>query len=294
VLLNLIVNAIDATEHIAPGTRNIDISTAATPAGGVKVTVADNGIGLDGVDLRRLFTLSYTTKPSGTGIGLSVCQGIVSAHHGEITVASRPGGGTLFTIGLPASAAPPAAPGAAELPREIRGRILVVEDEPEIAQMVEEVLRRDGHEILLASSGREALARLEAAALQNACCRLLMELARLESAGAGRKREVVVRAMKGLFAVEDENLAPMLDAAGDGKNRLTSYFKPVALINKRFSAPQKAQFVEWLWRVALADGKIDMYEDHLVRKFADLLYVPHIDFIMAKHRAQGQEGPPVA
>jgi len=142
--------------------------------------------------------------------------------------------------------------------------------------------------------GPEALARLEAAALQNACCRLLMELARLESAGAGRKREVVVRAMKGLFAVEDENLAPMVDAAGDRKNRLTSYFKPVALINKRFSAPQKAQFMEWLWRVALADGKIDMYEDHLMRKFADLLYVPHIDFIMAKHRAQGQEGPPAA
>ncbi|HUH04219.1 MAG TPA: response regulator, partial [Kofleriaceae bacterium] len=94
----------------------------------------------------------------------SVCQGIVTAHQGEIGVASQPSGGAMFTVSLPALEARPApapAPGAAaELPLEIRGRILVVEDEAEIAQMVAEILRRDGHEIVLAGSGREALARL--------------------------------------------------------------------------------------------------------------------------------------
>ena len=60
----------------------------------------------------------------------------------------------------------------------------------------------------------------------------------------------------------------------------------MALLNKNFSPQRKAQFIEYLWRVAMADGKIDMYEDQLVRKLADLLYVAHNDFILARHRVQ--------
>jgi uncharacterized tellurite resistance protein B-like protein len=132
----------------------------------------------------------------------------------------------------------------------------------------------------------ESLARRDAATLQKACCGLLMEVARLDSAGAERKRKVVSQALREQFAIPDEDLAPMIANAGRTENRLVSYYKPVALINKRCTAEQKAQFIERLWRVAMADGKIDMYEDQLVRKLADLLYVPHTDFILAKHRVQ--------
>ena len=132
----------------------------------------------------------------------------------------------------------------------------------------------------------ETLATREALDLQSACCSLLMEVVRLDSANAEQKREAVSRAMRQQFGIPDEQLVPMIENIGRPENRLTSYYRPAALINKRFGLARKAQFVEQLWRVAVIDGKIDMYEDHLVRKFSDLLHVPHSDFILAKNRAQ--------
>ncbi|MBE0615395.1 MAG: TerB family tellurite resistance protein [Burkholderiales bacterium] len=132
----------------------------------------------------------------------------------------------------------------------------------------------------------ELVAQREASALQRACCSLLMEVARLNSADAERKREVVSLALRQLFSVRDEDLDTMIEMAGRRENRLTSYFKPVALINKCCTFSQKLQFMETLWRVAMADGSIDMYEDQLVRKLADLLAIPHADFILSKHRVQ--------
>lgn len=135
--------------------------------------------------------------------------------------------------------------------------------------------------------GPKISARSETMDLQLACCGLLMELARLDAAGAERKRKAVSRAMWEEFGIADEELASMIKRVGRPENRLTSYYRPIATINRNFAPDQKAQFIERLWRVALADGEIDMYEEQLVRKFADLLYVSHADFILAKHRVQG-------
>jgi CheY-like chemotaxis protein len=165
VMMNLVVNAQHALQTRAPP-RRLEITTC-WAHGQVRIEVGDNGPGMPGEIAQRVFDPFFTTKPQGvgTGIGLSVCHGIVSAHKGTIAVAARPGGGTLFTVELPAvepdRAPPPLAPG----PGRSRGRILVVEDEAEIAQMMAEVLRRDGHDILLASSGHEALARLDGEAV---------------------------------------------------------------------------------------------------------------------------------
>jgi uncharacterized tellurite resistance protein B-like protein len=131
-----------------------------------------------------------------------------------------------------------------------------------------------------------ALAQREALALQGACCSLLMEVARLDSKNTAKKHKVVERVMRELFGLPADTFASMIQDVARPENRLTSYFKPVVLINKRFEAARKAQFIEQLWSVAMVDGNIDMYEDHLVRKLADLLYVPHSDFILAKNRVQ--------
>ena len=133
----------------------------------------------------------------------------------------------------------------------------------------------------------ESVAQREAQSLQRACCGLLLEIARLDSAGAAQKHGAVAQAMSAQFGLGAEALAALLEGAAQPENRLTSYYQPVAVINKRCAPEQKASFIEWLWRVALADGGIDMYEEQLVRKLADLLYVPHNDFILAKHRALG-------
>ena len=101
VLLNLIVNSIDATESIDPGARRIDVATTLIPTGVVKVSVRDNGVGLDGVDVRQMFSLSYTTKANGTGIGLSLSRSIVEAHGGTLWAEPNADGGATFSFTVP-------------------------------------------------------------------------------------------------------------------------------------------------------------------------------------------------
>jgi PAS domain S-box-containing protein len=101
VLLNLIVNSIDATESVDPGSRRIHVATTLMPTGLVKVCVRDNGVGLDGVDMRRMFLLSYTTKANGTGIGLSLSRSIVEAHGGLLWAEPNTDAGATFSFTVP-------------------------------------------------------------------------------------------------------------------------------------------------------------------------------------------------
>jgi hypothetical protein len=155
VLMNLIVNA----QHALQGDRRRAVSRSSPDTGGmVQLEVADNG-GHRGRNRQRIFR-RFSAKPRGGGTGKPmVCQ-VITAHDGEIGVGSRPTGGALFMITLPSTSREPAPSVVAESPAPIAGRVLVVDDELEIAQMVREVLNRDHHQVAVATSGREALERL--------------------------------------------------------------------------------------------------------------------------------------
>ena len=84
VLLNLVGNSIDAMEGIDTNSRVIEIASSFSPDSAVKVSVRDTGVGLAGVDRKRMFALAYTTKPSGSGVGLSISRSIVEAHGGRL------------------------------------------------------------------------------------------------------------------------------------------------------------------------------------------------------------------
>ena len=103
VLLNLIINAIDAMNTVDPALRRVEMSTALSPSGEVQVSVSDTGIGLGAVDMTRLFTLSYTTKTGGTGVGLSISRSIIEAHGGRLWAETRAGGGATFSFTIPAA-----------------------------------------------------------------------------------------------------------------------------------------------------------------------------------------------
>lgn len=107
VLVNLLVNALQAMPH--GGTLRV---AAEGDGGGVRLTVADTGVGIDPQDVPHIFEPFFTTKTNegdparaGTGLGLSVSYGIVAAHRGRIDVASTPGRGSTFTVWLPAGPA---------------------------------------------------------------------------------------------------------------------------------------------------------------------------------------------
>jgi signal transduction histidine kinase len=72
-----------------------------TPEGIVKVSVRDTGVGLQSVDTRRMFALSYTTKPTGSGVGLSISRAIVEAHGGQLWAEQNAGRGATFSFTIP-------------------------------------------------------------------------------------------------------------------------------------------------------------------------------------------------
>jgi PAS domain S-box-containing protein len=101
VLLNLLANAIDAMERVERSERRITVTTSLLDQGAVVVAVKDCGVGLDAVDMQRMFTLSYTTKPTGTGVGLSVSRSIIQAHGGRIGASQNADRGATFSFSLP-------------------------------------------------------------------------------------------------------------------------------------------------------------------------------------------------
>ncbi|MBL0144184.1 MAG: PAS domain-containing protein [Betaproteobacteria bacterium] len=101
VLLNLVVNAIEAMEGAAPGTERTLVVAIERETGGVRLRVQDTGPGADDESLARMFRTFHTTKARGTGLGLLVTRSLVEAHGGRLEVARNPGRGLVFTIHLP-------------------------------------------------------------------------------------------------------------------------------------------------------------------------------------------------
>ena len=102
VVLNLIVNAIQAMGGIGEGARELQISIEAVPSeGGVRVGVRDTGPGLPPESLSRLFEPFYTTKPEGIGMGLSICRSIIEAHGGRLSAIPCEPRGALFQFTIP-------------------------------------------------------------------------------------------------------------------------------------------------------------------------------------------------
>jgi len=108
VIINLIINAVEAMSGVAKGSRTLLISTGQEASAGVLVSVQDSGSGLDVEGLGRLFDAFYTTKPSGMGMGLSICRSIIEAHGGRIWASRNVGPGATFQFTLPVVNAPDA------------------------------------------------------------------------------------------------------------------------------------------------------------------------------------------
>jgi C4-dicarboxylate-specific signal transduction histidine kinase len=101
VILNLMVNAIEAMSGVGDGLRELCISTAVARSADVLVTVRDSGPGLDPPSLERVFEAFYTTKPGGLGIGLSICRSIIEAHGGRLWASASVHRGAMFQFTLP-------------------------------------------------------------------------------------------------------------------------------------------------------------------------------------------------
>ena len=101
VVLNLILNAVDAMSSVGDAPRDLLISTERSEAGTVKVAVRDSGPGIAPENLERVFDSFYTTKPNGMGLGLSICRSIIEAHGGRLSASANVPRGAVFQFTLP-------------------------------------------------------------------------------------------------------------------------------------------------------------------------------------------------
>ena len=102
VILNLIINAIQAMSGVTDATRDLHIAAASGASEGTRVMVRDSGPGLRTDDVERLFEPFYTTKSNGLGVGLSICRTIIETHGGRLWAAPNQPRGALFQFTLPA------------------------------------------------------------------------------------------------------------------------------------------------------------------------------------------------
>jgi CheY-like chemotaxis protein len=173
-MLNLLLNAAEASDE--SGKRIIlrtepwlveDGAEVRTIGGGdlapgcyVRLLVIDQGVGIDKPLLQRMFDPFFSTKGYGRGLGLSASLGIIRQHMGGLTVESQPGVGSTFAVFLPEAQplreglSTPASAAQAVLSN---GAVLVVDDEPDIREVVAEVLQMQGVHVFTAQNGREGV-----------------------------------------------------------------------------------------------------------------------------------------
>jgi PAS domain S-box-containing protein len=167
VMVNLITNAQHALRERAAGHRRLVVGIGMHDERTACIEIADTGPGIPADIVSRVFEPFFTTKPAGegTGLGLSLCRGVVESHGGTMRLHTEVGQGTVFRIELPVTRAQveaPTVPAPATTTASVAARVLVVDDEPQLGAMVAELLISLGHQVDVVTDGQQALEKLAA------------------------------------------------------------------------------------------------------------------------------------
>ena len=126
----------------------------------------------------------------------------------------------------------------------------------------------------------------DANALPRAAAVLLLEMSVTDAGGDAEERLVIERAIREHFGLPAEELDALIAEASRLQDESVSLHEYTHRLRTGMSSEQRGDLVGWLWKVALADGELGRHEEHLVRRLADLLGVPHREFIRRKHHAE--------
>jgi len=125
----------------------------------------------------------------------------------------------------------------------------------------------------------------EALDIDRVTIHLLVEVARADYSIESEELQAVIEAATKASTLEREEVEDIVQSALSEVDDNISYHAHVAFINKEFSLEQKRSLLERMWKIAYADKHIDKYEEAFIRRFADLIYMKHKEFMQAKHRA---------
>lgn len=117
---------------------------------------------------------------------------------------------------------------------------------------------------------------------QLASAALLIEICKADHSIDAVEIETLLKILKQKFALPEEALNELLELAQQEADDATSIFQFTSLINDEYSYSEKSRLLTNMWEIAYADGNLDRYEEHLIRKIAELLYITHSDYIKSK------------
>ena len=132
------------------------------------------------------------------------------------------------------------------------------------------------------SENNEAVKPLEHR-LQLASAVLMVEILYADDQINEDEEAVIRQLAKQRFKLDDVEIEALLRLAHDEKHEATDYYAFTSLLNAHYTQQQKVDLVEDFWQIAYSDNNLDKFEEHLIRRLADLLHVPHHDFIRTKH-----------
>ena len=119
-----------------------------------------------------------------------------------------------------------------------------------------------------------------------AAAALLIEVARADLELDDREQNKIIELLQTTLQLPEEDIHSLITLATEESESASSLFEFTTLINEHYSDEQKQVLMEQLWHVAFADDELDKYEEHLLRRIADLIHLPHRIFIKTKHRAE--------
>lgn len=123
-------------------------------------------------------------------------------------------------------------------------------------------------------------------ALHLAMASLMVEVAESDYEDAPEERDALLKIVKNSFDLEDEDANQIIDLAKKEHAESTDYFQFTSLINQNYSAAQRIELIENLWKIAFSDKILDKHEEHVIRRIADLIHVSHSDFMLTKLKVQ--------
>jgi PAS domain S-box-containing protein len=164
VFLNLLINA-EMEMRLAHGKGRLTIKTQIAN-NNIRICFKDDGPGIAKGNLEKIFDPFFTTREigKGTGLGLSICHGIVTEHGGKVWAESQLGKGATFIVELPiitAEKRPRQVKSVRKSRKALKGKILVVDDEPVVRQLLSQILTEEGHEVETTADGKDALNRIK-------------------------------------------------------------------------------------------------------------------------------------
>ncbi|GAB3100194.1 TerB family tellurite resistance protein [Aestuariicella hydrocarbonica] len=117
---------------------------------------------------------------------------------------------------------------------------------------------------------------------QLAAAALMIEVATIDDHFDATEIQALINELQRQFDIDSETLHQLIDQARRESDDATSLYQFTRCVNDEFSAAEKFELMQGMWRVAFSDGDLDKYEEYIIRRVSDLIYVPHSEFIRAK------------